>query len=42
MVDLGDLDGDGFRDLGVSTLEGGGYGLSIIHYGQIPLDQREH
>jgi serine/threonine protein kinase len=42
LVDLGDLDGDGFRDLGVSTVGPAGYALWVIHYGQTPPDQRDH
>jgi len=42
LVDLGDLDGDTFRDLGVSTLTPSGYSLMLVNYGQTPLDQRDH
>lgn len=40
LIDLGDIDGDGFGDLGVSTLRPEGYRLSMMNYDQTPVEQR--
>jgi hypothetical protein len=40
MVDLGDRDGDGFRDLGLVSRTPQRDLLRIVHFGQTPLDQR--